>query len=97
MKKWKNMQVEDKVFYIFITVILLWFMVILFNGCSKEQVILNNCLTDPDPTAMCTMEVDYQCGCNGYVYINPCHAYKDGVTRIRPYSIDDPEDNCYTW
>ncbi len=95
MRKYlNNLDKLDKIALIFVFALLM-FIVIL--GCSKEQVITNDCLTDPDPNAVCTMEVDYQCGCNGYVYINPCYAYKDGVTRIRPISIDNPEDNCYTW
>ena len=95
MKKYFNsLDTLDKTAF---SIMFLFIILILIIGCSKEPIILENCLSDPDPNAMCTMEIDYQCGCNGYVYINPCHAYKDGVNRIRPYNIDEPGDNCHYW
>ena len=35
MKKWKNMRIESKVFYIFITFIIIWF-IIVSNGCTSS-------------------------------------------------------------
>tara|TARA_R100000742_G_C4205596_1_gene33435 strand:- start:72 stop:356 length:285 start_codon:yes stop_codon:yes gene_type:complete len=92
-KYFKSLETVDKIAWIIVGTLMFFILI----GCEREPIVLNNCLTDPDPNAICTMDVNYQCGCNGYVYINPCHAYKDGVTRIRPISIDDPEDNCYIW
>ncbi len=71
-------------------------MFLLFS-CNKEPIILEGCLEEPYPNMVCTMEVNYQCGCDGWVYINPCHATKNGVTKIRPYNIDEPGDNCNPW
>ena len=78
---------------------IIYFSIIaLFLSC-KENIpeIQSDCLEEPYPNMVCTMEVDYQCGCDGVLYINHCHATKNGVTKIRPYDIDEPGDNCNPW
>ena len=77
--------------------LILTLLLITLTGCEKEPVVLEGCLEESYPNMVCTMEVNYQCGCDGWVYINPCYATKNGVTKIRPYNTDDPGDNCNPW
>ena len=77
--------------------LILTLLLITLTGCEKEPVVLEGCLEEPYPNMVCNMEVNYQCWCDGWVYINPCYATKNGVTKIRPYNIDDPGDNCNPW
>ena len=61
----------------------LWLLIVLV-GCNEEFVIPENCIDEnkiiPYKDRVCTMEVDYVCGCNGVLYINSCHAEAEGVT-----------------
>ena len=89
----KSLELLDKVAFVIFGILI--FLILI--SCKKEPIILEGCLEEPYPNMVCTMEVNYQCGCDGWVYINPCYATKNGVTKIRPYDIDEPGDNCNPW
>jgi len=63
----------------------LWLLIVL-GGCGDDFIIPNNCIDEskfiPYSDRVCTMEVDYTCGCNGQLYINLCHAEADGLTNV---------------
>ena len=97
----KQQQSNEIAAFVSIVGLIITFIIILLTSCSKEPAILDNCLEDKDPNMVCTMDVNYQCGCDGWIYINPCHATKNGVKRIKP---DDPSypdgysgDGCQPW
>jgi len=72
-----------------------YIIILLFLGCNEEFIVPDNCIDEgkiiPYKDRVCTMEVDYTCGCNGYLYINPCHATSDGVTTIWAATV---RSNC---
>ncbi len=59
---------------------------ILLIGCSEDFIVPYDCVDEskivPYKDRVCTMEVEYVCGCNGQMYINKCHAESDGLTNI---------------
>ena len=79
-----------------VSTILFWLMVgFLIFGCESEYTFRADCETgEVQKDMVCTMEVDLQCGCNGTTYINPCHATRQGIKRIKP--LNDNEE-CKPW
>tara|TARA_B100000745_G_C19833352_1_gene275881 strand:+ start:153 stop:440 length:288 start_codon:yes stop_codon:yes gene_type:complete len=75
-------------FYVFLTIFLL-------TSCAEDFITPAGCINEsqitPYKDRVCTMEVDYTCGCNGQLYINPCHAAGDGVTETWPATV---KSNC---
>lgn len=76
---------------ILITIILLG----MLSSCGEDFITPAGCINEsqitPYKDRVCTMEVDYTCGCNGQLYINPCHAAGDGVTETWPATV---KSNC---
>ena len=76
---------------ILITIILLG----MLSSCGEDFITPAGCINEsqiiPYKDRVCTMEVEYVCGCNGQTYINKCHAEADGLTNIWPTTL---EDNC---
>jgi len=72
-----------------------YIIILLFLGCTEEFIVPDNCIDEgkikPYKDRVCTMEVDYTCGCNGQLYINPCHAASDGVIETWPATV---RSNC---
>jgi len=77
---------------------LLFYIVLLIYilaSCEKEYVVPANCIDKskivPYIDRVCTMEVEYVCGCDGLLYINVCHAEADGLTNTWPATL---QTNC---
>ena len=68
-----------------------YIFIFLFLGCKEEFVIPTECIASPNKDLVCTMEIDYVCGCNGYLYANECWAIRDGNTSWTTATI---ETNC---
>jgi len=69
--------------------ILLFYIIVLIcvlSSCNEDFIVPYNCIDKskivPYIDRVCTMEVEYVCGCNGQTYINRCHAEADGLTNI---------------
>ena len=64
-------------------------------GCNQEYIVPYNCIDESKIVTykerVCTMEVDYTCGCDGRMYINPCHAEAEGLTNTWSATL---ETNC---
>tara|TARA_R110000824_G_scaffold114379_14_gene264877 strand:+ start:6465 stop:6752 length:288 start_codon:yes stop_codon:yes gene_type:complete len=75
-------------FYVGLTIFLL-------TSCAEDFITPAGCINEsqiiPYKDRICTMEVEYVCGCNGQTYINRCHAEGDGLTNIWPTTL---EENC---
>ena len=78
--------------------LLLFYIVVLIcvlASCEKEYVIPADCIDKskivPYIDRVCTMEVEYVCGCDGLLYINKCHAEADGLTNTWPATL---QTNC---
>ena len=56
----------------------------MLSSCDKDFIV-------PYTDRVCTMEIDYVCGCDGKMYINKCHAEADGLTNTWPATL---ETNC---
>tara|TARA_R100001244_G_C5085426_1_gene115060 strand:+ start:45 stop:272 length:228 start_codon:yes stop_codon:yes gene_type:complete len=71
------------------------YIILLLIGCTQEYIVPYNCIDEskivPYKDRVCTMEVDYTCGCDGRMYINPCHAEAEGLKNIWPATI---KTNC---
>jgi len=82
------LQISLVSFYIFLTIFLL-------VSCEEDFIIPTGCIDEnkiiPYKDRVCTMEVDYVCGCNGQLYINVCHANADGLTETWDATV---ESNC---
>ena len=67
----------------------------LFLGCKEEFIVPYNCIDEdkivPYSERVCTMDVNYVCGCNGYLYINQCYAAADVNTS---WTVATVETNC---
>jgi len=67
----------------------------MLSSCKKEYIVPYNCIDEskivPYIDRVCTMEIDYVCGCDGVMYINKCHAEADGLTNTWPATL---ETNC---
>ena len=56
-------------------------LLLLLSSCNEDKFpIPSGCLNEPDKELVCTMEIDYVCGCNGFLYANECWAARDGNT-----------------
>lgn len=56
-----------------------YLILLLLLSCNKDDYTIPlGCLEEPNKELVCTMEIDYVCGCNGYLYVNKCHAVRDG-------------------
>ena len=68
------------------------YLILLLFSCSEDTYIIpSGCLNEPDKELVCTMEIDYVCGCNGYLYANECWAMRDGNTSWTTATV---ETNC---
>lgn len=71
------------------------YIILLLIGCTQEYVVPYNCIDQskivPYKDRVCTMEVNYTCGCDGRMYINPCHAEAEGLTDTWSATL---ETNC---
>ena len=57
------------------------YLLLLLFSCNEDNFnIPSGCLNEPDKELVCTMEIDYVCGCNGYLYANECWGIRDGNT-----------------
>ena len=68
-----------------------YIILLLLFGCREEFIAPAGCIATPDKDLVCTMEIDYVCGCNGFLYANECWATRDGNTSWTPATI---ETNC---
>tara|TARA_Y100001970_G_scaffold287996_1_gene414054 strand:- start:461 stop:682 length:222 start_codon:yes stop_codon:yes gene_type:complete len=65
------------------------YLLLLLLGCNEDNFIIpSGCLNEPDNELVCTMEIDYVCGCNGYFYANECWAMRDGNTSWTAATIE---------
>ena len=60
-------------------------LIVVLTSCDEDFVAINDCV-DKSKIVLykdltCTLEVEYVCGCNGWMYINKCYAESDGVTN----------------
>ena len=71
------------------------YILLLLLGCKEEFIVPYTCIDEekivPYSERICTMEIDYVCGCNGYLYANQCWAMRDGNTSWTTATI---ETNC---
>ena len=67
----------------------------LFLGCKEDFIVPYNCIDEdkivPYSERVCTMDVNYVCGCNGFLYANECWAMRDGNTSWTTATV---ETNC---
>ena len=70
-------------------------LLLLLLGCKEEFIVPYTCIDEekivPYSERICTMEIDYVCGCDGHFYINKCHAEAEGVTTTWSATL---ETNC---
>ena len=58
-----------------------YLILLLLSSCNEDKFpIPSGCLNEPDKELVCTMNIDYVCGCNGFLYANECWAARDGNT-----------------
>ena len=71
------------------------YIILLLIGCTQEYIVPYTCIDEskivPYKDRVCTMEVDYTCGCDGRMYINTCHAEAEGLTNTWSATL---ETNC---
>ena len=68
------------------------YLLLLLFSCNEDNfTIPSGCLNEPDKELVCNMEIDYVCGCNGYLYANECWAMRDGNTSWTTATV---ETNC---
>lgn len=60
------------------TLILLILSILL--GCQKKEVG-PECVENPKPNVVCTLQYDPVCGCNNKTYGNACAAEAMGITK----------------
>ena len=68
------------------------YLLLLLFSCNEDNFIIpTECIASPDKDLICTMEIVYVCGCNGFLYANECWAMRDGNTSWTTATI---ETNC---
>ena len=81
--------------WIFIQIVTKSLILLLLISCGEDFIVPYNCVDEdkivPYKDRICTMEIDYVCGCNGRMYINKCYAEADGLTTTWSATI---ETNC---
>lgn len=60
----------------FATILFLTFILSTASNCKKEE-----CVENPKPDCVCTMEYDPVCGCNNVTYGNACSAECMGIYK----------------
>ena len=72
------------ILFLFYIIVLTCALIVLV-GCGDDFIVPYNCIDIsqivPYIDRVCTMEVEYVCGCDGVLYINKCHAESDGLTN----------------
>ena len=72
-----------------------YIFILLLVGCGEDFVTPTGCIDEnkivPYIDRICTMEVEYVCGCDGLLYINKCHAEADGLTNTWQATL---QTNC---
>ena len=75
-----------------IIIVTLVLLIGALSGCKEDEFpIPPDCLGEPNKDLVCTMEIDYVCGCNGFLYANECWAIRDGNTSWAAATV---ETNC---
>ena len=78
-----------------LTILIIIILLGMLSGCDKDFIVPYTCIDEdkivPYIDRVCTMEIDYVCGCDGKMYINKCHAEADGLTNTWPATL---ETNC---
>ena len=78
-----------------LTVIMIIILLGMCSGCKEDFIVPYNCIDEdkivPYSERVCTMDVNYVCVCNGYLYINQCYAAADGNTSWTEATV---ETNC---
>ena len=75
-----------------IIIVTLVLLIVALSGCKEDEFpIPPDCLGEPNKDLVCTMEIDYVCGCNGFLYANECWAIRDGNTSWAAATV---ETNC---
>ena len=75
-----------------IIIVTLVLLIGALSGCKEDEFpIPPDCLGEPNKDLVCTMEIDYVCGCNGFLYANECWAIRDGNTSWTAATV---ETNC---
>ena len=84
-----------RIFRILLVAFYIIIILFLLTSCKEDFIVPYNCIDEskivPYKDRVCTMDVEYVCGCNGQMYINKCHAEADGLTNIWPATI---KTNC---
>jgi len=84
-----------KIFRILLVAFYIILLIIILASCKEDFIVPYNCIDKtkivPYKDRVCTMDVEYVCGCNGQMYINICHAESDGLTNTWPATL---QTNC---
>lgn len=78
-----------------VSIVMLIILIAMLSGCREDFIVPYSCIDEekivPYSERVCTMDIDYVCGCNGYLYINKCYAEADGNTNWTEATV---ETNC---
>jgi len=86
---------RDKGRLIALAILMIILLLGMLSSCKEEYIVPYDCIDEskivPYKDRVCTMEIDYTCGCDGRMYINPCHAEAEGLTNTWSTTL---ETNC---
>ncbi|MBK6544842.1 MAG: hypothetical protein IPO86_02465 [Saprospiraceae bacterium] len=63
---------------------LLIFYILFLCSCSKSNTLKSNCVENPRPDCICTLDYNPVCACNHKTYSNACAAECAGITDYAP-------------